>query len=116
MSQEQKNRLEQAEGDVPATSLPHTTADASVVEETQKAQGEEGAVEPAAAPPAKRRVKRKTRLVSVDEISPRPSYWPLALAFSLAIVLFGIIASPVVVAIGVILAIASVIGWILERR
>ncbi len=116
MSQEQKNRV--AEGDVPVTPLSPTSVDASAVEESQKAQEEQGSEGPAGATttPAKKRIKRKTRLVNVEEISPRPSYWPLALAFSLAIVLFGIIAGPVVVVVGIILALVSVGGWILERR
>lgn len=109
MSQEQKNR----EGDIPVTPPSPTSVDDSAVEESQKVQGEQG-VEGATS--TKKRSKRKTRLVNVEEISPRPSYWPLALAFSLAIVLFGIIAGPVVVVAGIILALVSVGGWILERR
>ena len=108
MSQEQKNRM----GDIPVTPLPPTTADA--VEETRKGQEEELAS--VGVTPSKKRGKRKTRLVNVEEISPRASYWPIALAFSLAIVLFGVIAGPVVVVIGILLAIVSVSGWVLERR
>ena len=111
MSQEQKNR----EGDIQVTPPSPPSVDDSAVEESQKVQGEQG-VEGATVAPAKKRGKRKTRLVNVEEISPRPSYWPLALAFSLAIVLFGIIAGPVVVVAGIILALVSVGGWVLERR
>ena len=111
MSQEQKDRV--AESDIPVTPLPPTTAATPEVEETQKAQEEEQA---SIGAPPKKRSKRKTRLVNVEEISPRPSYWPLALAFSLAIVLFGIIAGLLFVVIGVLLALVSVGGWVLERR
>lgn len=111
MSQEQKDRV--VESDIPVTPLPPTTV-MPEVEETQKAQ-EEGQASTGAAP-AKKRGKRKTRLVNVEEISPRPSYWPLALAFSLAIVLFGVIAGLLFVVIGVLLALVSVGGWVLERR
>lgn len=115
MSQEQKDRVEQVESDIPVTPLPATTAATPEVEETQKAQEEEQASIDATTTPAKKR-KRKTRLVNVEEISPRPSYWPVALAFSLAIVLFGVIAGLVFVVIGVLLAFVSVGGWVLERR
>ena len=113
MSQEQKDRVEQVESDIAVTPLPATTAAMPEVEETQKAQEEEQGSTDAA--PTKKR-KRKTRLVNVEEISPRPSYWPVALAFSLAIVLFGVIAGLVFVVIGVLLAFVSVGGWVLERR
>ena len=116
MSQEQKDRVEQTESDIPVTPLPPTTIATSEVEETQKAQEEEQASTDAAPATVKKRGKRKTRLVNVEEISPRPSYWPLALAFSLAIVLFGVIAGLLFVVIGVLLALVSVGGWVLERR
>ena len=109
MSQEQKNR----EGDIQVTPPSPPSVDDSAAEESQKVQGEQGLE---GAVPAKKRGKRKTRLVNVEEIAPRPSYWPLALAFSLAIVLFGIIAGPVFVVAGIILALVSVGGWVLERR
>jgi hypothetical protein len=65
----------------------------------------------------KKRVKKKP--VPVDEKSirtPRPSYWPLALAFSLAVVLAGAISSLIVLGVGVLLVVVSIIGWGLERR
>ena len=47
---------------------------------------------------------------------PRPSLWPFALAVSVAIMLGGFVINPIVLGIGVILVIASIIGWNLERR
>jgi hypothetical protein len=47
---------------------------------------------------------------------PKPSLWPLALAFSIAVVLFSVLTGPVVAVIGAILLVASALGWILERR
>jgi len=126
VSQEQKNQVAEGVSSVPqASPLPPSTVKA--VEETQKAQEGQGPEEAAGSvssvdtagttvAPAKKRSKRKTRLVNVAEISPRPSYWPILLALSLALVLFGVIAGPVVVAVGIILALVSVGGWILERR
>ena len=49
-------------------------------------------------------------------LSSYTSYWPLALAISLCIVLFGLILNPIVSAIGVILTVGAVIAWGLERR
>jgi hypothetical protein len=122
VSQEQKNHVAEDVSSGPSASpLPPTTSDSSAVEENQKAQMAEGTegsaetVDTAAGVPAKKR-KRKTRLVNVEEISPRASYWPIVLALSLAMVLFGVIAGPVVEIIGVVLVIVSVSGWVLERR
>ena len=63
-----------------------------------------------------KRGKEKGRLVSAEEVMPKPSYWPLALAVSLVVLSMGIIISWVVIAVGAIRMIASVIGWSLERR
>ncbi len=63
----------------------------------------------------KKRVKR-TRLVTEEELLPRPSLWPFALAVSVVIMLGGFVINPIVLVIGVILVIASIIGWNLERR
>jgi hypothetical protein len=50
-------------------------------------------------------------------ISPRPSFWPLLLAFALSIMLLSIVLeSFIILGIGVVLLIVSVIGWGLERR
>jgi hypothetical protein len=70
------------------------------------------------APTGRRRKKRvkRTRLVTEEELMPRPSLWPFALAVSVAIMLGGFVINPIVLGIGVILVIASIIGWNLERR
>lgn len=65
----------------------------------------------------KRRVKKKVEPVDESSIhTPRPSIWPLCLAFSLAVVLAGAISSLIVLGIGVLLVIVSIIGWGVERR
>jgi cobalamin biosynthesis Mg chelatase CobN len=65
----------------------------------------------------KKRVKKKQEPVDEKSVStPRPSYWPLFLAFSLAVVLAGAISSLIVLGIGVLLVVVSMIGWGLERR
>lgn len=67
-------------------------------------------------PLGKKRGKRKGRVVNVEEIMPKPSYWPLALAASFVMLLMGIMISWIVIVIGAVLLITSVIGWSLERR
>lgn len=49
-------------------------------------------------------------------LRPSTSYWPFALAAALSILLLGVIAGPVVLAIGAVLTAAAVIAWGLERR
>jgi hypothetical protein len=45
------------------------------------------------------------------------SYWPLALAVALVVILIGIISnSAVILAIGAVMAVAAVIGWGLEHH
>ncbi len=66
----------------------------------------------------KKRKKRKfrERLVYESEISPRPSIWPLALAFSVSLLLFGLIYNVYFLGIGVVLVLVSIVGWVLERQ
>jgi hypothetical protein len=80
--------------------------------------GDQEASDPVEAPTGRRRKKRvkRTRLVTEEELMPRPSLWPFALAVSVAIMLGGFVINPIVLGIGVILVIASIIGWNLERR
>lgn len=80
--------------------------------------GDQETPDPVEAPTGRRRKKRvkRTRLVTEEELMPRPSLWPFALAVSVAIMLGGFVINPIVLGIGVILVIASIIGWNLERR
>ncbi len=65
--------------------------------------------------PGKKRVK-KVRQPTEAELMPRPSIWPLILAFSIAVMLGGFAFNLIILGVGVIMVIASVIGWNLERR
>lgn len=133
MSQEQKDRV--AEDALKSSQTPVPETASSEQQQVQTTEGteveavneaEEGSqadidqsiesTEQTARPRGKKRARRKTKLVNVEEILPRPSLWPLGLAVSVAITLFGIIAGPIVCAIGVILVIVSIVGWALERR
>ncbi len=49
-------------------------------------------------------------------LSAYQSYWPLALAIALFVILLGIITHPIVLGIGVVLAAVAAIGWGLERH
>lgn len=60
--------------------------------------------------------KRKRRVVDVEEIMPKPSYWPLAAAASFVMLLIGMLISWIVIAIGTVMLVACIVGWSLERR
>ena len=64
----------------------------------------------------KRRKRYREVMVDASEVMPRPSIWPLVLAFSIAVLLFGLIWNAIVLFIGVALIIVSIIGWSLEKR
>ncbi|GLV57581.1 hypothetical protein KDH_44170 [Dictyobacter sp. S3.2.2.5] len=126
MSQEQTNRVEQPvpveENGVsaapPAAGTP--TSDSAPADQQQVSQ-EEGTTTGAQPLPKKsstgrKRTRAKGRLVNAEEVMPRPSLWPLGLAFSLAFVLFGVVAGPIVLGIGIVLLVISGVGWALERR
>jgi hypothetical protein len=82
------------------------------VQETQTS----GESEPTEETPQERRQKKKGKWVSIDEISPRPSYWPLVLTVSISVLLVGVVTHPIVVGVGALLVIISIMGWMLERR
>jgi len=65
--------------------------------------------------PGKKR-RKKVREVTEEEITPRPSIYPIGLALSMVVLLLGVAWSPIVLGIGVLLVIAALIGWSLERR
>ena len=68
--------------------------------------------------PGKPRKKRKfrERIVYESEISPKPSAWPLALAFSVALLLFGLIYNVYFLVIGAVLVVVCIIGWVSEQK
>lgn len=47
---------------------------------------------------------------------PGPSFWPFLLALGIAMSLIGVITKPEVVAIGLLLTLVSLAGWIREAR
>ncbi len=75
-----------------------------------------GESQPSGEASQKKRRKGKAKWVSVEEISPKPSYWPLALTVSICVLLMGVMIHPIVIGLGVLLIIVSIVGWMLERR
>jgi hypothetical protein len=47
-----------------------------------------------------------------DEPLARPNFWPAGLALALTFVLWGLVSSWVILAIGLVLAARSLFGWI----
>lgn len=66
--------------------------------------------------PIKERPSKGARALRQQEFHSYSSYWPIALAFALIIVLIGVIVHPIVIGIGVVLAAVAIIGWGLEKR
>ncbi len=76
----------------------------------------EDAAATSAEAPVKRRVRKRGKLVNAEDVLPRPSIWPLVFASGLALLCFGFISLPFIMAIGGVLLVASVFGLALERR
>ncbi len=48
--------------------------------------------------------------------SSHNSFWPLALAVAIFVILVGIMTHPIVLGVGAVLAVVAVIGWGLEKQ
>jgi cytochrome c oxidase subunit IV len=69
-------------------------------------------------PPEQPVEKRKKVPLEVREqrLAPKPSLWPIGLALALVIAFIGVMINPIILAVGVVLVIASIIGWMLEKH
>ena len=47
---------------------------------------------------------------------PAPSYWPIVLAFGLALIAAGVVSSFLVSIAGVVVMMAAIAGWTMENR
>jgi len=47
---------------------------------------------------------------------PAPSYWPIALAFSITLISVGVVSNIIVSIIGVVALLVTIAGWTLENR
>ena len=110
MSQEQKDIVRQQEV---RTSEPEVTQEASTFDTREK---DVYIDVPAAAGKPRKKRRFRERIVYESEISPKPSIWPLALAFSVALLLFGLIYNVYFLVIGAILVTVCIIGWVSERQ
>ena len=119
MSQEQKDRVQQQEvrtdEQEPVQVKDEVTQDATSAETSTK-EGEVYIDVPTSSGKKRKKRKFRERLVYESEISPKPSIWPLALAFSVALLLFGLIYNVYFLVIGAILVLVCIMGWVLERQ
>ena len=119
MSQEQQDRVQQQEVRTDGQALVQVNN-----EEAQNATAPESSVKegevyidvPTSSGKKRKKRKFRERLVYESEISPKPSIWPLALAFSVSLLLFGLIYNVYFLVIGAILVIVCIMGWVLERQ
>jgi Cytochrome c oxidase subunit IV len=65
--------------------------------------------------PAKKRQKVPLE-VQEQRLAPKPSMWPIILALALVVAFVGIMTNPIILTTGVILTIAAIIGWTLEKH
>jgi hypothetical protein len=49
-------------------------------------------------------------------VIPRPTYFPAAMAFGLTFLLWGLVTSPVLLLVGLLVVVVSLAGWIGEMR
>ncbi|MGH2478456.1 MAG: aa3-type cytochrome oxidase subunit IV [Ktedonobacteraceae bacterium] len=63
-----------------------------------------------------RRSEKVPLEVLEQRLKPRPSIWPIALAFALSLALIGVIVHPILLFCGIALVIATIIGWTLEKK
>ena len=47
-------------------------------------------------------------------IKAKKSYWPFALSLAILVSMVGVVTNPIVLGIGIVLAIIAIIGWGLE--
>ena len=120
VSQEQKDRVQQQEVRTDGQELVQVNneeaQDASASEPSSVKESEVYIDVPASGGKKRKKRKFRERLVYESEISPKPSIWPLALAFSVSLLLFGLIYNVYFLVIGAILVIVCIMGWVLERQ
>ncbi len=113
LSQESQN---QAPSEQQTAEVAQEAQETSEEQQAQPQQAEQRAIQVTqAAQPRKRRM-RKLSEAELTAISPRPSYWPILLAFAIVVFLYGAVGNDYIMYGGVVLVIVGVIGWSLERR
>ncbi len=111
---EQQEQPEQQDQPEPQAQEADSETEQMATEENKDAADDAASAEKSS-PRGKKRVK-KVRQPTEAELMPRPSIWPLILAFSIAVMLGGFAFNLIILGVGVIMVLVSVIGWNLERR
>jgi len=47
---------------------------------------------------------------------PAPSFWPIVLAFGMALIAIGVVSTVIVSIVGVVVLLVAIAGWTLENR
>lgn len=47
---------------------------------------------------------------------PSPSYWPITLAFGMALIAVGVVSSIIISIVGVVVMLVAIAGWTMENR
>lgn len=118
MSQEQKNSVQQ-EVQKDEGALVQTQNEEALTTPAPESGAKAGEVYvdiPSGSGKKRKKRRFRERLVYESEISPKPSFWPIALAFSVAMLLFGLIYNVYFLVIGAILVVVCISGWVFERR
>jgi Cytochrome c oxidase subunit IV len=79
-------------------------------------QGADQTDKPTISPSKKKRVVKRVPKIDEEAISPRQSFWPLALALALVVSLLGAVTNAILLTIGVVLVFIAILGWSFERR
>ncbi|GHO43714.1 cytochrome c oxidase subunit 4 [Ktedonospora formicarum] len=96
----------------PVSQSPEEVIAEQVAEEESQPSTPEDSQQSAKAPVK----KRKRPLPKEEDLMPRPSIWPLATTAAVSVALVGFAFQPIVCALGVVLLIGCIIGWIYDRR
>lgn len=51
-----------------------------------------------------------------QKLAPKPSLWPIGLAFALAVAMAGFITNPIILFCGIVFTIITIIGWAVEKH
>jgi hypothetical protein len=65
----------------------------------------------------RKRIPKRDRLTPdqmEQAVHAKKSYWPFALSLAILVSMIGVVTHPIVLGIGVVLAIVAIIGWGLE--
>lgn len=121
MSQEQQERQQEVQQSERPLSVSEVSAVSNVLANEQIP--DEDSVEDVSARTGKkgkgkkRAMRRTPTQAELEAVMPRPSYWPIALAFSVVVFLFGVIGNVLLFMIpGALFIVVCAVGWGLERR